>query len=646
MHIPDGYLSPSSCAGLYLGATPFWYVALRRVKKELDARTIPLLSLFSAFSFVIMMFNLPLPGGTTGHAVGMGMASIVLGPWVSIIALSIALLIQALFFGDGGITALGANCFNMAIVGSLVAFSVYRLASHGADITSRRRVLAAGLAGYIAINVAAFCAALEFGVQPLLFHDASGVPLYAPYPLSVSIPAMMIGHLTFAGLAEFVLSAGIVAYLQRADPAMLTRTAPGAPCTMLVERDTEFHPSAPSYRRLWVGLGLLLILTPLGIVAVGTAWGEWRAKDFSDPTVRQQIAAASGNQPAPAHAPAGFKRLSAIWKAPISDYAPAFIRKPFFGYFVSAMIGVGLIIVFSLFITRLLFRTANSHAPGGTSDSIDLRRRRRDSFLERTFAGLLKAMEEAVFAEHLAQSKGFLQVLDPRVKLAGVGSLIVAAVTVHRLWVLFAIFGVSVLLAFLSNIPFRLLATRIWIAVLAFTGVIALPALFLVPGQPLFRIPVVGWTATLQGLTSFIFLTLRAETTATLSFLLVLSTPWNRLLRALRLFHAPVVLVVIVETTYRFVFVLLRTAQNMLESRNARLVGRLDPAAQRRFVAATVGVLLAKSLQFSSEVHAAMQARGFRGEAMLLDDLRMRRQDWLQLSAFVLLACFALWMGR
>jgi cobalt/nickel transport system permease protein len=79
MHIPDGYLSPSTCATLYVGAAPFWYVALHRVKKELDTRTIPLLSLFSAFSFVIMMFNLPLPGGTTGHAVGMGMASIVLG---------------------------------------------------------------------------------------------------------------------------------------------------------------------------------------------------------------------------------------------------------------------------------------------------------------------------------------------------------------------------------------------------------------------------------------------------------------------------------------------------------------------------------------------------------------------------------------
>jgi len=80
MHIPDGYLSPATCAALYAGAAPFWYVAVQRVKKALQTRLVPLLSLFAAFSFVVMMFNLPLPGGTTGHAVGVGLASVVLGP--------------------------------------------------------------------------------------------------------------------------------------------------------------------------------------------------------------------------------------------------------------------------------------------------------------------------------------------------------------------------------------------------------------------------------------------------------------------------------------------------------------------------------------------------------------------------------------
>src|ERR1700686_833847 len=122
MHIPDGYLSPATCAALYAGSAPFWYTSLRRLKRALNSHMVPLLSVFAAFSFIIMMFNLPLPGGTTGHAVGVGIAVIVLGPWASILAISIALIMHALLFGDGGITAIGANCFNMAILGSLAAY--------------------------------------------------------------------------------------------------------------------------------------------------------------------------------------------------------------------------------------------------------------------------------------------------------------------------------------------------------------------------------------------------------------------------------------------------------------------------------------------------------------------------------------------
>ena len=124
MHIPDGYLSPATCATLYAGAAPFWYVALKRVQKTLSSRMVPLLSVCAAFAFVIMMFNVPLPGGTTGHAVGMGVTTIVLGPWASMLAISVALFIQAIFFADGGITAFGANCMNMAVVGSLISYLV------------------------------------------------------------------------------------------------------------------------------------------------------------------------------------------------------------------------------------------------------------------------------------------------------------------------------------------------------------------------------------------------------------------------------------------------------------------------------------------------------------------------------------------
>jgi cobalt/nickel transport system permease protein len=338
MHIPDGYLSPSTCATLYAGSAPFWYVSLKKMKRRLNTQAVPLLSVFAAFSFVIMMFNLPLPGGTTGHAVGVGIAAIVLGPWASMLAISVALVIQALFFGDGGITSIGANCFNMAIVGSLVAYAVYRLIAGRAAIESPRRVVAAAIAGYTAINASALLAAIEFGVQPMLFHDASGTPLYAPYPLHIAIPAMMIGHLTVAGIAEMVVSGGVVAYLQRAEPMLLKTTAPGASIGLDAVGWKSLRP-------LWIALAVLLVLTPLGILAAGAAWGEWVPEDFSTPQARQLIAAASANQAPPAQPPAGLQKLASLWTAPMPRYAPPILKSAQLGYILSAMAGTGLIVL-------------------------------------------------------------------------------------------------------------------------------------------------------------------------------------------------------------------------------------------------------------------------------------------------------------
>ncbi|MFZ0707493.1 MAG: cobalt transporter CbiM [Candidatus Korobacteraceae bacterium] len=343
MHIPDGYLSPSTCAALYGGTVAAWYVCLKRLKRVLLTRVVPLISVFAAFEFVVMMFNLPLPGGTTGHALGVTIATIVLGPAGAVMATSLAIALQALLFGDGGITTLGANCFNMAVIGSLVAYGCYRTLAARAPITARRRVVAAGVAGYLAANVSALAAAVELGIQPALFHDAGGAPLYAPYPLKIAIPAMMIGHLTFAGIAEALISAGLVAYLQAADASLLAVTS-GSDVPAMVSGGR----TPASLRRLWVTVALLLMLTPLGILATGKAWGEWAPSDFLRPAARTQIAQASRNTLPPAAPPGGMARLATIWTSPFPAYAPAFVRSRTLGYLLSAMFGVGVCLLIAL----------------------------------------------------------------------------------------------------------------------------------------------------------------------------------------------------------------------------------------------------------------------------------------------------------
>jgi cobalt/nickel transport system permease protein len=175
MHIPENYLSPSTCAVMAAAMVPVWIYSVKKVKEEIPKVKMPLLGIGAAFSFLGMMFNIPLPGGTTGHAVGGTLIAILTGsPSAGCIAVTIALLIQALLFGDGGILAFGANCFNMAFILPFLGFAIYKLIW---EKTGKRK-LAAGIGSYIGINAAAFCAAIEFGIQPLLFTDAAGKAYY------------------------------------------------------------------------------------------------------------------------------------------------------------------------------------------------------------------------------------------------------------------------------------------------------------------------------------------------------------------------------------------------------------------------------------------------------------------------------------
>jgi cobalt/nickel transport system permease protein len=134
-------------------------------------------------------------------------------------------------------------------------------------------------------------------------------------------------------------------------------------------------------------------------------------------------------------------------------------------------------------------------------------------------------------------------------------------------------------------------------------------------------------------------------TAVTLSLLLILSTPWPRVLKALRALGAPVVLVVILGMTHRYIFLLLAVARDMFEARRSRKVGALKPAEARRFATSCIGALLGKSLQLSNEAHLAMLSRGFRGEVYALDEFTMRPRDWTALAAFACLAIIAIWAG-
>lgn len=274
------------------------------------------------------------------------------------------------------------------------------------------------------------------------------------------------------------------------------------------------------------------------------------------------------------------------------------------------------------------------------------RKKRAGDFLERTLANFAREAERAIFAEEIAKQNGLLQKIDPRVKIVGLLALVLCATLARNFWAIVIVFAIAVLLAVLSEISIRTLAKRAWTGALVFTGTLALPALFTTPGAPLFQIPIFDLTITKSGATSAAFLIFRVETSVTLSLLLVLTTLWAHVLKALRVLRVPAIFVLILLMTYRYLFVLLETAQNMFEARRSRQVGRLSGAESRRLAAANIGVLLGKSFALNTEIYLAMQSRGFRGEIRTLDEFAMQSKDWLALAVCLAAATFLFWLGQ
>jgi len=355
VHIPDGYLSPSTCAAFYGASVPVWVTAGRRLKRVVKSRYVPLVAIGAAYSFLVMMFNVPIPDGTTAHAVGGVLIAVLLGPWAAVIAVSIALLIQALFFGDGGVLAYGANVFNMAIVMPFVGYGVYRALVHRQSaLTSPRRPLGAAAGAYVGLNTAALLTAVEFGLQPELFHTADGTPLYAPFHLSQTIPAMALAHLLVAGLVEAALTAGVITYLQRANQPVLRINQ-----AMTPDWVGDAPPARPRWRWALIGLGVMAGLTPLGLLAPGGAFGEDAPANLD--LARYHLGAV----------PAGLQRYAGFWHNALFDrYDFSHDAHPTLGYIISAMVGIAVIslAVFAVFKLAgvLIDGRARSFPPGAS----------------------------------------------------------------------------------------------------------------------------------------------------------------------------------------------------------------------------------------------------------------------------------------
>lgn len=208
MHIPDGFISPKMYIPAYTVSAGLWAYGARKVKKELDIETIPRLAVMTALAFVLMMIAVPLPGGTSAHATGIGLLAVLFGPWIAFLSISLVLLLQALLFGIGGITTLPINALAMGMAGGTVgAYSFRILRTHNCNA-------ALFTAGWLSVTTAAALTAVALGVQPVIAHAGDGTPLFFPFGLRLTVPAVLIPHI-IVGVGEGLLTILVYNFVEK-----------------------------------------------------------------------------------------------------------------------------------------------------------------------------------------------------------------------------------------------------------------------------------------------------------------------------------------------------------------------------------------------------------------------------------------------
>jgi cobalt/nickel transport system permease protein len=308
MHIPDGFLDPKTAAASGVVAVAGLGIAIRHMKRTFPSSRIPQMGLASAFVFAAQMLNFPVVGGTSGHLIGAVLVSVLLGPSAAVIVMSSVLILQCLMFADGGITALGANIFNMAIVAPFIGYAVYKLLSRILGTNERARFTAIAFASWLSTVAASIACAGQLAV--------SGTAQWG-----VVFPAMAGIHMLI-GIGEAIITTFVVAAIMRLSPDMIL-ASDGE------QSQTSFRPLL-GYG-LVVSLGLVLFISPFA-----SSW----------PDGLEKVAEAIGFGSA---APS-----ASLIPSPLADYGVPGIASPGFSTILAGSIGTLIAFVLSFILARMV----------------------------------------------------------------------------------------------------------------------------------------------------------------------------------------------------------------------------------------------------------------------------------------------------
>ena len=266
-------------------------------------------------------------------------------------------------------------------------------------------------------------------------------------------------------------------------------------------------------------------------------------------------------------------------------------------------------------------------------------------FLEDTAREVLEFTTEAVFSERYAQKDGLLQELDPRLKVVSLVLMVGTVVSLQNVQAIVLFYILALILAVLSKLPVLEFTKRVWIFIPIFTGIIALPSIFMIPGEKAFR--VLGLTATWDGIHWAVLFTLRVATAVSYAILFTMTSRWNDIISALAHFRVPGMVITIATLTYRYIFLLAKLLLDAMHARRARLAGELGMVESWKEAGRHIGATFIKANAIGEELYYAMLSRGYINDVQPLVEFRFEFVDYVFaiLTVFLVIITIAFTRG-
>ena len=598
MHIPDGFVPLWQCAIYYVILIIAIYFAVKWSKKNLDEKRIPLMAILSAGIFAIMSMNIPIPFGTSGHMVGGALVALVfMAPEAGVIVFTCVLLIQALLFGDGGITVLGLNVLNMGIIGGSVGLGSYKLLNRFIG-----KYPSVAIGAWLATVISAIAAAIELA-------------LAGTFPIEIGLVSMVLYHV-FIGIIEAALTVIVIYALEKFRPDLLTWNSKEYNSD---SNRTELENNSKSKNKNNKKLIAVVVIICVALAClspfIASSNPDGLEKSFEDANVSDE-------------------GIEAVVESPFPDYT--FEPLSQFGEIGVLVLGAAIVAIIG-FLVSIILKKKEDNDENEEENQLNNNSKSKNTNKKAHSHGIGQVLN----LESVASGNSPIHKLDGRIKLISVLILIVFCVFSQQLIVPIILEIYLIILMYISDIPMKQSFKRVAL-LLPFGGFIIIFQPFIHPGHIIWASGISWINITDTGLNWAIILLARLIVCLTAIVLLSSTSPMQEIVQSFRKLGLPKDFAMILSIMVRFLFIFvdeLESIRKAQKSRNFNIHNKALPYKWRlRQVGYTVAMMFLKAYEKGEKVYLSMTSRCFSDKSdMYNTKTKLDSSDYAYLIAIIII---------